>query len=206
MPALRAKVVAVAAAAEAEAAAAEAVTAGPGNAGAAAAAVEAAKAAEEAAAEAAGAGAALLTRETRVGAAAWVGAALAEAGAAAAGAGEAKVGAWGAGAEASAGRLRPEASRGPSEPKWETVSGGKVGGGGGYSGGEIDAVVLMCGVNDFKYVLMGRTSSAFHRQLRGVVEEIRAVTGDKCWVILPANPMVGRCWLKPMLIAPGFSA
>ena len=51
------------------------------------------------------------------------------------------------------------------------------GGGGDFGGGEIDAVVLMCGVNDFKYVLKGRTPSVFHRQLREVVDEIRAVTG-----------------------------
>jgi hypothetical protein len=52
-------------------------------------------------------------------------------------------------------------------------------------------------VNDFKHALTGRTPSAFHRELREVVDEIRAVTGDKCWVILPGMPMVGLYKLTP---------
>lgn len=53
----------------------------------------------------------------------------------------------------------------------------------------VDAVVLMCGVNDFKHALTGRTASAFRRELALVVDEIRSLTGDKCWVILPGLPM-----------------
>lgn len=66
----------------------------------------------------------------------------------------------------------------------------EVGGGEGEGGGGgVDVVVLMCGVNDLKYALTGRTAAAFHRELDQVVGEILALTGDKCWVILPGLPM-----------------
>ena len=37
----------------------------------------------------------------------------------------------------------------------------------------IDAVVLMCGVNDFKHALSGRTAVSFHADLVACVDEIK---------------------------------
>ena len=73
----------------------------------------------------------------------------------------------------------------------------------------IDAVVLMCGVNDFKHALSGRTAVSFHADLVACVDEvslflfirmgnvndvffklkIKSVVGSDCWVILPGMPM-----------------
>ena len=36
----------------------------------------------------------------------------------------------------------------------------------------IDAVVLMCGVNDFKHALSGRTAVSFHADLVACVDEV----------------------------------
>ena len=38
-----------------------------------------------------------------------------------------------------------------------------------------DAVVLMCGVNDAKRCLAGRTAAAFHDELEHLVREIRVI-------------------------------
>ena len=62
-------------------------------------------------------------------------------------------------------------------------------GGGGGGGGGVDAVVLMCGVNDFKMAFFGRTALSFRRQLRETVREIERVVGPECVVVLPGMPM-----------------
>lgn len=53
----------------------------------------------------------------------------------------------------------------------------------------VDAVVLMCGVNDFKRAPWGRTPEAFRRELDALVDEVRDVVGDECLVVLPGMPM-----------------
>ena len=58
------------------------------------------------------------------------------------------------------------------------------------SSSRIDAVVLMCGVNDFKHALTGRQSpAAFHADLIRCVDDIKRALGDDVWVILPGMPM-----------------
>ena len=52
-----------------------------------------------------------------------------------------------------------------------------------------DAVVIMCGVNDAKMSVVGRSSSKFRDDLRELVREIRAVVGEKCVVVIPATPL-----------------
>ena len=54
---------------------------------------------------------------------------------------------------------------------------------------DVDAVVLMCGVNDFKRAPWGRTPEAFRRELDALVDEVRDVVGDECLVALPGVPM-----------------
>ena len=57
------------------------------------------------------------------------------------------------------------------------------------SGGKVDAVVVLCGLNDFKRLWMGRTSSVFRRDLDLFLVELRSKVGDDCIIILPAIPM-----------------
>ena len=63
-----------------------------------------------------------------------------------------------------------------------------------------DAVVLMCGINDAKRVVVGRTSANFRAELRQLVEEVRAVVGDECVVVLPATPIEAATLFPPPLV------
>lgn len=51
------------------------------------------------------------------------------------------------------------------------------------------AVVIMCGINDAKRSVVGRTSSAFREELAALVREVREVVGEECVVVLPATPL-----------------
>ena len=62
-----------------------------------------------------------------------------------------------------------------------------------------DAVVIMCGINDAKRVVVGRTSANFRSELRQLVEEVRAVVGDECVVVLPATPIEAATLFPPPL-------
>mmetsp|Transcript_51184 Transcript_51184/g.120283 ORF Transcript_51184/g.120283 Transcript_51184/m.120283 type:complete len:403 (-) Transcript_51184:473-1681(-) len=53
----------------------------------------------------------------------------------------------------------------------------------------IDAVVVMVGLNDFKKIFFGRTSSVFRRDLDLFLTDLRAEVGDQCVVVLPAIPL-----------------
>ena len=57
------------------------------------------------------------------------------------------------------------------------------------SGTTPDAVVIMCGINDAKRSVVGRTSSAFREELAALVREVREVVGEECVVVLPATPL-----------------
>ena len=63
-----------------------------------------------------------------------------------------------------------------------------------------DAVVIMCGINDAKRVVVGRTSANFRSELRQLVEEVRAVVGDECVVVLPATPIEAATLFPPPLV------
>jgi len=56
-------------------------------------------------------------------------------------------------------------------------------------GGKVDAVIVLCGLNDLKRLWMGRTSSVFRRDLDKFLVELRAKVGDECLIVLPAIPM-----------------
>lgn len=62
-----------------------------------------------------------------------------------------------------------------------------------------DAVVLMCGINDAKHSIVGRTSSDFRNELRELVREVRDVVGDRCVVVLPATPLDAATLFPPPL-------
>lgn len=52
-------------------------------------------------------------------------------------------------------------------------------------------VFILCGVNDWKYLVFGRTSGAFRTQLSSLVDEVRAVVGPDTLICLPALPLAG---------------
>jgi len=64
-----------------------------------------------------------------------------------------------------------------------------VASGGGDAVGKVDAVIVLCGLNDLKRLWMGRTSSVFRRDLDKFLVELRAKVGDECLIVLPAIPM-----------------
>lgn len=53
----------------------------------------------------------------------------------------------------------------------------------------VDAVVVLCGLNDLKRILNGRTSTVFRADLDKLVTELRTELGDECMIIFPAMPM-----------------
>ena len=61
------------------------------------------------------------------------------------------------------------------------------------------AVVLMCGLNDAKRSVVGRTTTEFRRDLEALVRDIRAVVGEKCVVIIPATPLEAATLFPPPL-------
>jgi len=67
------------------------------------------------------------------------------------------------------------------------------------SGTTPDAVVIMCGINDAKHSVVGRTSANFRSELSALVEEVRAVVGDECVVVLPATPIEAATLFPPPL-------
>jgi len=67
------------------------------------------------------------------------------------------------------------------------------------SGTTPDAVVIMCGINDAKHSVVGRTSANFRSELSELVKEVRAVVGDECVVVLPATPIEVATLFPPPL-------
>ena len=63
----------------------------------------------------------------------------------------------------------------------------------------VDAVVIMCGLNDVKHSIVGRRSDAFRVELRELVREVRDVVGDECVVVLPATPLEAATLFPPPL-------
>lgn len=63
-----------------------------------------------------------------------------------------------------------------------------------------DAVVVMCGLNDFKYLARGqiRTPWAFRDELQALVAEIRRECGDKVRIVLPALPVSLASFQEPL--------
>lgn len=63
-----------------------------------------------------------------------------------------------------------------------------------------DAVVVMCGLNDFKYLARGqiRTPWAFREQLQALVSEIRRECGDNTRIVLPALPVGLASFREPL--------
>jgi len=61
------------------------------------------------------------------------------------------------------------------------------------------AVVLMCGLNDAKRSVVGRTTTEFRRDLEALVRDIRDVVGDKCVVVIPATPLEAATLFPPPL-------
>lgn len=59
------------------------------------------------------------------------------------------------------------------------------------AGDRIDLVVVICGLNDFKYAYqgLGRTASGFRATLSSLVDSIHQETGKGCPVVLPALPI-----------------
>jgi lysophospholipase L1-like esterase len=54
----------------------------------------------------------------------------------------------------------------------------------------VDAVVVMCGLNDWKRVATGtKFPSAFHADLRTLTAALHGRLGDECRVVLPALPL-----------------
>jgi lysophospholipase L1-like esterase len=50
-------------------------------------------------------------------------------------------------------------------------------------------VVLLCGLNDFKRLLRGRTPAAFREELRGFLSDLRALAGPNALLVLPGLPI-----------------
>jgi len=63
-----------------------------------------------------------------------------------------------------------------------------------------DVVVVMCGLNDFKYLARGelRTPWAFRDELQTLLAEIRAECGDKTRIVLPALPVALASFQEPL--------
>ena len=62
------------------------------------------------------------------------------------------------------------------------------------------AVVIMCGINDAKRSILGRTSAAFREELQALVREVREVVGEECVVVLPATPLEAATLFPPPLV------
>jgi len=62
----------------------------------------------------------------------------------------------------------------------------------------IDAVVVMVGLNDFKKIFFGRTSSVFRRDLDSFLADLRAEVGPQCQVVLPAIPLEETALPEPI--------
>eukprot|EP00172_Hildenbrandia_rubra_P002333 Plantae.Rhodophyta-Hildenbrandia_rubra.ctg31103.p1 GENE.Plantae.Rhodophyta-Hildenbrandia_rubra.ctg31103~~Plantae.Rhodophyta-Hildenbrandia_rubra.ctg31103.p1 ORF type:complete len:286 (+),score=43.95 Plantae.Rhodophyta-Hildenbrandia_rubra.ctg31103:257-1114(+) len=60
------------------------------------------------------------------------------------------------------------------------------------SGEEIAAVVLVCGVNDWKRVSILRTDYRFAQELVLLIKRLRDIVGKECAIILPAIPGVAE--------------
>ena len=58
--------------------------------------------------------------------------------------------------------------------------------------GEITAIVVVCGVNDWKGVTLGKTEYRFAEDLRNLVRRLRDIVGKECAIILPAIPGVAE--------------
>ena len=53
----------------------------------------------------------------------------------------------------------------------------------------VDVCVVLCGLNDFKKLLKGRTAAVFGRDLRAFYDNLRGVLGHECEIFFPALPM-----------------
>ena len=67
---------------------------------------------------------------------------------------------------------------------------------------DVDAVVLMCGVNDFKRAPWGRTPEAFRRELDALVDEVRDVVGERVSRRAPGRAHGVRDDISPAVIVP----
>lgn len=67
-------------------------------------------------------------------------------------------------------------------------------------GSDYDVVVVMCGLNDFKYLARGefRTPWTFREDLLGLLDEIRTECGDKPRIVLPALPVALTSFSEPL--------
>ena len=83
------------------------------------------------------------------------------------------------------------------------------------SGERVDAVVVLCGLNDIKecflYVNPWRHPGCFRRSLHELVDTIHEVAGHQCAVLLPAcpidsSPRFNRFWPLSMLVAQSSAA
>ena len=83
----------------------------------------------------------------------------------------------------------------------------------------MDAVVIVCGLNDMKSCFLHfqpqLNPHAFAGRLRGVVEAVRTSVGDECAVLLPGVSVEGvpscplaprRLWREPCRPSPRFAA
>ena len=83
------------------------------------------------------------------------------------------------------------------------------------SGERVDAVVVLCGLNDIKecflYVNPWRHPGCFRRSLHELVDTIHEVAGHQCAVLLPAcpidsSPRFNRFWPLSTLVAQSSAA
>jgi len=54
---------------------------------------------------------------------------------------------------------------------------------------KVDAVVVLCGLNDLKRIFMGRTSRVFQQDLHNFITDLKAQVGEECIIFLPAIPL-----------------
>ena len=58
------------------------------------------------------------------------------------------------------------------------------------AGQQVDAVVVLCGLNDYKKAISdGKMPWAFRRELRKLITEVKVAAGVQCTVVLPALPV-----------------
>jgi lysophospholipase L1-like esterase len=82
----------------------------------------------------------------------------------------------------------------------DEVDGGMVSSSSSSSSSPPHAVVLMCGLNDAKHSIVGRTTTEFRRDLEALVRDIRDVVGEKCVVVIPATPLEAATLFPPPLV------
>ena len=73
---------------------------------------------------------------------------------------------------------------------------------GGARGGvgrvSVDVCMILCGLNDFKKLWKGHTTSAFGCRLRKLLMDLRFVLGPQCVIVLPGLPMEPTRFPEPL--------